>query len=411
MSDADQDVPVIKVAGGVYQECCTRPASREIYGSAGRAASAIASMGGHVELHAYLDINAQEVMTQRSSFEAFSVNTTAVEDCINFDYYHGLSTPRISNHSQRYDPLSVDGGHIVRFGMLEGTACVHGDKVVYDPQNATCPEAFAANGSTANQLALVLNLHEAELLTGMINEPVERVANTLIGQDLAEVVVIKMGPLGALVHDGASRDWIPAFRSNSVWKIGSGDNFVAHFAFRWMHEGHSAKDSAILASKATAYYCESRGFATPDILSAYNPAQVSVSTRFKNGRQPCVYLAGPFFTLSELWMIEQAKRDLASMGLNVFSPYHDIGYGAASDVVPEDLAGIDKCDLMFAIGDGMDPGTVFETGYACAQGKPVIVYCENESDERKKMMEGSHCTLRDDYVTAIYETLWAACAL
>jgi len=59
----------------------------------------------------------------------------------------------------------------------------------------------------------------------------------------------------------------------------------------------------------------------------------------------------------------------------------------------------------------MDPGTVFEVGYARALGKPAVIYCENESTENKKMMEGSGCVLENDYVTAIYRTLWKACVL
>jgi nucleoside 2-deoxyribosyltransferase len=50
-------------------------------------------------------------------------------------------------------------------------------------------------------------------------------------------------------------------------------------------------------------------------------------------------------------------------------------------------------------------------GYAKALGKPVVMYTENESEEDKKMMEGSHCILCDDFVTAIYRMVWEAVAL
>jgi len=64
-----------------------------------------------------------------------------------------------------------------------------------------------------------------------------------------------------------------------------------------------------------------------------------------------------------------------------------------------------------AVCDGMDPGTVFEVGYARAKDKPVVVYCENEVDERTKMMRGSGCIVSDDFVSAIYQALWVACEL
>ena len=66
---------------------------------------------------------------------------------------------------------------------------------------------------------------------------------------------------------------------------------------------------------------------------------------------------------------------------------------------------------MFAITDGLDAGTVYEIGYARAKGKPVVVYCENETVNDKKMMQGSGCRLCNDFVSAVYETLWIACVL
>lgn len=217
-----------------------RPAWREIYGSAGRAASAIASMGAPVALHSYLDPLAQQVMESRGALEGFEVHSTPIDRSITFDYHHGLETPRIHGRGDSRAPLTVDADRIVRFGLMEGDAVVHGDMVVFDPQDAETPKAFSANGSSARQLAVVLNRHEAALLTGLIDVPTEQVAEALIRQGMAQVVIIKQGPMGALVHDGRSVQSIPAYRSQSVWKLGSGDNFVAHFAYRWMHEGRSA---------------------------------------------------------------------------------------------------------------------------------------------------------------------------
>lgn len=413
MSVAD-DVSTVPIAvvGGVYREWCMRPAWREIYGSAGRAASAIASMGAPVELHSYLDPLAREVMESRGALEGFEVRpTTPIARSVTFDYHHGLETPRIHGTANSQPPLVVRADRIVRFGMMEGDAVVHGDSVVFDPQDAVAPQAFAANGSTARQLAVVLNRHEAALLTGLTDAPVDQMAEALIRQSTAQVVIIKQGPMGALVHDGRSAQSIPAYRSSSVWKLGSGDNFVAHFAHRWLHEGRPAAESADLASRATAYYCQTRGFATAMGLEGFNPAPIAASPAYRAGRRPTVYLAGPFFTLAQLWLVEQARADLSGMGLQVFSPYHEVGHGSADDVVALDLAGIDKADLMFAVGDGMDSGTIYEIGYARAKGKPVVMYSENESDENKKLMQGSGCILRDDYVSAVYETLWTACAL
>lgn len=94
------------------------------------------------------------------------------------------------------------------------------------------------------------------------------------------------------------------------------------------------------------------------------------------------------------------------MGLIVFSPYHEIGVGDAKTVAPKDIDGINNSDIIFAIFDGKDSGTIFEIGYARAKNKPVIIYNENEKSEDLKMMEGTSCIVIKDYVSAIYRTLW-----
>lgn len=388
-----------------------RPQWQEVFGSAGRAASAIASMGVAVELHSYFDTSTRDVVESRGALEGVQIHPTPIDKAVGFDYHHGLETPRIYVPGELHAPLLVTADLIVRFGMLEGDAVVHGDRVVYDPQNALAPRPFHANGSSTKQLAVVLNRHEAGLLSGLPDASAHDMATALLQQNMAHVVVIKQGPRGALVHDGTSIHTIPAYQSERVWKIGSGDNFVAHFAYRWLHEQRSAVESADMASKATAYYCQTTGFATPRSLASFAPLPIKPSLRYESGYKPTVYLAGPFFTLAQLWIVEQARADLRAMGLKVFSPYHDVGHGAAEDVVVQDLEGIDAADIIFAIGDGLDSGTIYEIGFARAKNKPVVMYCENESIEDKKMMQGSGCTICDDYVSAVYQTLWAAAAL
>lgn len=102
---------------------------------------------------------------------------------------------------------------------------------------------------------------------------------------------------------------------------------------------------------------------------------------------------------------------LRSHGLSVFSPLHDVGYGSASEVVPADIKGIESSDVVFAILDGLDTGTVFEIGYARALGKPVIAFVQNEAEVNLKMLVGTGCEIVDDFASAIYRTAWAAIAL
>jgi nucleoside 2-deoxyribosyltransferase len=119
-----------------------------------------------------------------------------------------------------------------------------------------------------------------------------------------------------------------------------------------------------------------------------------------------VYLAGPFFTISQRWLIDETRRCLTDLGMQVFSPVHDIGHGPAETVAPADLAALDQCDAVFAILDGIDSGTVFEIGHARARGKPVYVLAQTVSEEDLKMVVGSGCRVFDDFVTALHQTAW-----
>ncbi|WP_110644143.1 PfkB family carbohydrate kinase [Salinicola sp. CPA57] len=349
---------MITIAGGVYRERCMRPAWDDIYGSAGRAATAIARFGGLAELHACVDSDTQIVIEARAAAENFSFNPQVSQIGVNFEYIHGLATPDIRRGGDAESLLQVTAEKVLRFGMVDGTAVVNAEYAVFDPQNADSPESFNANGSTARHLALVLNRHEANLLLpGSNGMHPEQIATALATQENAEVVVIKMGPLGALVYDNGAISTVPAYRTERVWKIGSGDTFAAHFALAWLDDCRSAHDAASIASLATAFYCESQGFPDKALLAEFKPETLEPSERYRNGYAPKVYLAGPFFTLAELWMVGQARRDLIDMGLEVFSPYHDVGLGTAEDVVEKDLEGVHDCDVLFAIGDGLDSGT------------------------------------------------------
>lgn len=402
---------MITILGGVYSEHCVRPNWDEVYGSAGRAATAIARFGGQAELHGFVDADQRFVMESRAALEGFVFHPTDVSLGILFEYLHGLSDPMVVGTRKNALHLQANAVKVLRFGMIEGSAVVDASYAVYDPQSADAPEPFSANGSHAQHLALVLNRHEASLFVDNHTLAPEVLIAAVADQQQAEVVVLKMGPLGALVYDNGNLSYVPAFRTDRVWKIGSGDTFAAHFALAWMEQGMSAHDAAHHASKATAYYCDTQGYPRPNQLAQYQAQPLEPSERYRNGFVPKVYLAGPFFSLAQLWMVNEARNNLSALGLEVLSPYHDIGVGSAEDVVQKDLEAIHACDLLFAIGDGLDSGTIYEIGYARAINKPVVVYAENESVQDKKMMVGSNCRITDDYVSGIYQTVWEACTL
>jgi len=400
----------LHVVGGVYREYCIHPRWNDIYGSAGRAALAIATLGTPVVLHSYMTDEALQVINDRGIWQdKFDAVQTKIPGMVGFAYLHDLAVPDIHGvPDQPYPPLTVTEEKVVRFGMLEGDAVVKSHWAVYDPQNGRKGQPFGANGSTAEHLALILNAYEACHMVGMPGEHPSRTAPLLARQQGAEVVVVKMGPEGAFVWTAAGATQVPAFRTDRVWKIGSGDCFVAHFANAWMHGYMVPAEAAEIASRATAYYCETRGFPTADVLAKLNFPAVQLSAAYLKGTRRQVYLAGPFFDLAQVWMVQQARANLQEMGLRVLSPYHDIGLGSAEDVVVKDLEGIRDSDLVLAITDGLDAGTLFEIGYARAFNKPVVIYSERHEGESLKMMKGSCCIICDDYASALYSTLWEA---
>src|SRR5690606_2595867 len=111
----------------------------------------------------------------------------------------------------------------------EGDAVVHAQWAVYDPQNQDAPVAFGANSSTTQHLALVLNSWEAQQMAGLPGANPQACARKIAQEQQAEVVIIKQGAQGAMVWANHQASQVPAYRTQNVWKIGSGDCFVAYF--------------------------------------------------------------------------------------------------------------------------------------------------------------------------------------
>jgi nucleoside 2-deoxyribosyltransferase len=294
--------------------------------------------------------------------------------------------------------------------MLEGTARVRGEWVVYDPQSFFAPEPFEENGSSAKHLAIVVNMGEARKMTGASSIP-DMGAALLKGS--AEVVVIKRGARGLSVftRDQGGKtvhQTLPAYETQRVFPIGSGDVFSGVFALGWAVEHLEPLEAARRASQATAYYCGTRQLPIPENPEAELTAAFTPLRPPAEGPRPEVYLAGPFFTMAQRWLVREARDGLRAQDVAVFSPYHDVGVGDAADVVPQDIEALGRCQSVLAIVDGADAGTLFEVGYARAKGVPVIAIAENEPEEHLKMLTGTGCEVHNDFTTAVYRAAWAA---
>lgn len=394
---------MVTIVGGVYREICVVPHSDCVFGSAGRSAAALCDVVTDIKLCTYIPHTLQRAINLLERENGLIIQGPEVSQSITFKYFTPLSEPAVfPNYPNitKNEPVSVSDNVILRFGMLDGNAVVNGERVIYDPQSGAKPEPFNENGSTAKHLAVVLNHSEGKAIT-KLNYPL-RIAKTILANWKCEVVVLKMGARGSLVVDKShNKKNVPAYRSKSVWKIGSGDIFSATFSYYWGVKKFNAMKSAELASKATCYYCETR--ALPIISKSQNSKYTYSAISPRKGK---VYLAAPFFDISERWILEEVRNIFYGMGIEVFSPLHEVGFGSDKFVAKNDLDGLNNCSVIFAILNGIDPGTIFEIGYGVAKGIPVIVFSENMSKEDLKLITGTGCKVYRDLTTAIYHTAW-----
>lgn len=393
---------MIDVVGGTYDEICFEPDYKEKCGSGVRACRLIHTISPKEQLRFHtLCNNSSSKFLKQLPFSSFP---TIIPFNISFSYDHPLAEPRIyprlDTICKTNFELNVTGENILCYGLIEGNFIVNGTKVVYDPQSPVAPRAFSETKSHAEELVYVLNLREAAMISK--SESIEEIRHFFLVKEKAKIIVLKMGAKGALVIRQNQDDVIiPVYKTNNVWPIGSGDIFTAAFAFYWF-EGKDVVNAAELASWHTACFCEYRDYISI-LINSEDSIQKFIINEYPKKQ---VYLAGPFFTFAERWLIEQIRNSMLGMKLRVFSPLHDVGFGEARDVVHLDLQALEESSIVFAVLDGLDSGTLFEIGYAIKMGIPVIAYVENESVEAVKMLEGTNCILEKDLTTAIYKCFW-----
>tara|TARA_R110001592_G_scaffold73364_1_gene223913 strand:- start:1520 stop:2716 length:1197 start_codon:yes stop_codon:yes gene_type:complete len=393
----------IDVVGGVYGERCAFPEWNQIFGSAGRAAAALSDHVDTVRLHTVLpsDDRADRIL---ANLDAFGIQTFSHpgDQLIGFDYIHCLADPAISPSPDaiaRRSPFEVEADIAVSFGMMECVPKVRAGMCVYDPQSPTSPVGFRHTGGEAERLVIVANAHEIEKLSGLRGEVA---AKAVLESENAELVVVKNGLSGAIVigRKGVLGE-VPAYKAHSVFTIGSGDVFVAAFAYAWAIERSEPVDAARYASNAVASYIETR--ALPMISPEDADAHVRDPVILNKGR---IYLAGPFRELGQRILINEARSIMRQMGMEVFSPVHDVGRGPAEKVVRLDLEGLETCDAVFAILNGSSPGTLFEIGYAVREKTPVFCVAQNVRDVDMKLPVGAGCTIHQDFISALHLLAW-----
>jgi nucleoside 2-deoxyribosyltransferase len=402
---------MIAIAGGTYLERCLEPRWNYLLGSGTRAAAALSHLSDSVSFTTFVSDEQRSNLMTWSDLLRFSVQPISCSTTLTFSYEFSadepISWPAVCELEADESPR-VEADCVLRFGTLEGAIPVSGRRVVYDPQDPHSPRPFHENGSEADRLAIVGNRLEITNLLGGL--PLSRVRDILIRGDGAQVVVAKLGPFGALIVTEDEETMVPAYMTDAVWPIGSGDVFSAVFAHFWAENELDPNAAAQHASIATAYYCATKRLPIPPLLPSefLEAAPAAPIVPAIDQRKPRVYLAGPFFTIGQRWVVRKLKHTLVGLGIEVFSPLDDVGFGGAEEVATADLVGLDDCDAVFAIVDGLDAGTLFEVGYARARGIPVVALAQNVKEEDMTMLVGSHCAVFSDIATAAYHAAWRA---
>jgi nucleoside 2-deoxyribosyltransferase len=399
---------MINIVGGFYNERCLQPEFREKFGSGLRACHTIRNIDREIELTFHTFVPKKEERNLQILGETLKMSTMPYESAqtITFKYDHPLRTPIIEPRPDLIvkveQPIQFKADYIIYYGMLEGNAIVRGKKVVYDPQSPVKPISFHATGSEAEKLAVVINHREANLLAGTWDP--QEIKDYFFQVEKVNVLVLKMGPKGAMVYDEHGQEHlIPVYKTSFVWKIGTGDVFDAIFGYYWMEADLPPHEAAEKASFMTALYSNTMNYGF-QVTTAHDYIKPLNITDYPKGK---VYLAGPFFHYGERWLIDQLYDCLRGLGMRVFSPWHHVGEGTVEmGVAQKDIEGLEECDIVFAVIDGLDPGTLFEVGYAIKRNIPVIVYVENEKIGDLTMLNGTGCIVEKDMTTALYKCLW-----
>lgn len=405
------------IVGGTYSEICDTPTWNTTQGSGMRAAGALQSRG------ARLLTAVDETLAGEAELVANAIGMRREivprSGPVGFDYFTPLSTPRIFGaKTEALEPLVGEDDAALVFGLLETSAMQVGAKhLVYDPQRPGSGDAIDLTGLSFERLTLVLNSGEAQAFGG--SQVITTAVANLFEQAPAEVIVVKGGASGCLVFERSKPNpqRVAACPTQSVWPLGSGDTFAAGFTAAWS-AGADPVEAAKVGSASAAYWCSTLGPVLPEEILAGDGAfgaAVGISPLFDSPEDldvatqepPMVYLAGPFFTLGERWLVDLVRDALWAQGVQVFSPFHDVGPGDES-VAIADIEGLKRCSSVIALLDNSDFGTVYETGWAERGGIPVVGYASRPDKEGAKMLIGLGGELHDDLSTAVYRAAWRA---
>jgi len=391
------------ISGGAYVERCQETGQngtqRSLIGSGCRAAAVLRQVSAEVVLFSAIDEQLSEEASILAKTLGLNVEWRGRSEPVTFHYWTPLSAPTIFGPSATAAPVALTGGHALAFGMLESQTTTDVDALVFDPQQPRDLRPIKnLEDLKCGRLALIANSAETRAMSEETDLPLA--ARKLLQSTGAEIVITKQAARGALVTTAQRQELVGPWPTSSVWPIGSGDVFAAGFAWAWMEANAEPVEAARVGSHAASRWCARRSL---DLTPAdFEPALGELTPR--DGR---VYIAAPFFSLGQRWLVELVRDSLIGLGGNVFSPLHDVGLGS-DEVATLDLAGLQDCTALLALLDDADPGAMFETGWAGRDEMPLVVFTEKPDSDELKMVRGTGASVCADLPTAVYRALWAS---
>lgn len=387
------------VVGGVYREQCAWPPRDLLMGSGLRAAAAL-SGSRKIHLHSAVDEGTKQEAIYTAGGYGLSLTSVTRSEPVGFEYYTPVSDPAIDGRMATVDgELLAVGDAALVFGMIECEPTVDADRLVLDPQQPRDLAELKLDALSFNELAVCANA--AETIQVGRRKSLRAAARSLLRSSGARVVVTKCGAIGALVTTARAQHEVGPFPSERVWPLGTGDVFAAGFAYGWASRRLPPLRAARLASAAASIWASQQTLPIPVRRLA---SRTGRPTRFA---RPRIYIAGPYFSLAERWLVDLVKATLEGLGARTFSPFHEVGPGG-DEVAMQDIKGIQQCDGMLVLLDGEDGGTVFEAGWATRHDLPIVAYAQTEMKECRKMLRGTGAELHEDLSTAIYRAIWRA---
>lgn len=232
-----------------------------------------------------------------------------------------------------------------------------------------------ARGILKYVTVLLVNEEEALLLSESveINEAIKKLER--MGP---EYIVIKRGHKGCILVQNEKIIEIPAYKSNVVCTLGSGDAFGGALAATFLETG-DIEYSVQIGNCVAANFIES--FAIETVIDKVG-VEKDICYRekfiFNESSPQRVYLAGPFFSKQELDWVQHVSNRLEDARFTILSPSRENGIinndtllEQRQNIFQADIKLLDSADIVVALLDHDDPGTSFEIGYAFVKGIPV----------------------------------------